>query len=58
MKNLINVIKWTIYSMIVFILLDFFYSNPTYNGEYIFKLLFAMSGYSIVWAIYFTLRGE
>ena len=58
MKNLMNVIKWTIFSMIIFIPIDFLYSNPTYNGEYIFKLLFVMSGYSIVWAIYFTLRGE
>lgn len=58
MKALLNVIKYTICSMIIFIPLDFFYSNPTYNGEYIFKLLFVMSGYSIVWAIYFTLRGE
>ena len=41
MKNLINIIQWTIYSMIVYIVGDYFYTNPSFNAEYVVKLLVA-----------------
>lgn len=58
MKNLINIIKWTVYSMIVYIIGDYFYTDPSFNTEYIVKLLVAFSVYLIAFGVYFTLRGE
>lgn len=58
MKNLINIIEWTVYSMIVFIVGDFFYTNPTFNVEYVVKLLVAAIVYTIFWTIYFRFHGE
>ena len=52
MKALLNVIKWTIYSMIVFVIFDFMYCNPSLNAEYIVRLLVAFSMYLIAWGIY------
>ena len=58
MKNLMNVIEWTVYSIIVFIVGDFFYTNPTFNVEYVVKLLVAAIVYIIFWTIYFKFHGE
>lgn len=58
MKALLNVIKWTIYSMIVFVIFDFVFCNPSLNAEYIVRLLIAFSMYLIAWGIYCTIKGE
>lgn len=58
MKNLINIIQWTIYSMIVYIVGDYFYTNPSFNAEYEVKLLVAFFVYLIAFGVYFTLIGE
>ena len=44
--------------MIVFIVGDFFYTNPTFNVEYVVKLLVAAIVYTIFWTIYFKFHGE
>ena len=58
MKNLINIIQWTIYSMIVYIVGDYFYTNPSFNAEYVVKLLVAFFVYLIAFGIYFEIKGK
>lgn len=58
MKNLINIIQWTIYSMIVYIVGDYFYTNPSFNAEYVVKLLVVFFVYLIAFGVYFTFKGE
>lgn len=52
-----KIIEWTIYSMIIFVVGDYFYTNPVFNAQYIVKLLVALCLYSITWTVYFTYRG-
>ena len=58
MKNFINIIQWTIYSMIIYIVGDYFYTNPSFNAEYVVKLLVAFFVYLIALGVYFTLKGK
>jgi len=44
--------------MIAFIVSDLAVNNPTYNAEYIVKLLVVFSVYLIAFGIYFEIGGK
>lgn len=58
MKGFINLLKCVICAMIAFIVSDLAVNNPTYNAEYIVKLLVVFSVYLIARGIYFEIEGK
>lgn len=58
MKGFINCLKCVICAMIAFIVSDLAVNNPTYNAEYIVRLLVVFSVYLITFGIYFEIKGE
>lgn len=58
MKGFINVLEYVICAMIAFIVSDLAINNPTYNAEYIVRLLVVFSVYLIAFGIYFEIKGK
>lgn len=58
MKGFINFLEYVICAMIAFIVSDLAINNPTYNAEYIVRLLVVFSVYLITFGIYFEIKGK